>query len=304
MSVRGRSRLFWAVLAVLLAVVPAALAEDPVSIAVMDFEDAKLNNWWGWDWNVGQQFTVLVTDALLEKDKFQIMERSRLEEIMAEQNLQMSGAVDESTAVQIGKLLGVRLMVLGSVTEFQMTGASGLSIGGFGLGLQKASVKLSARLVDVQTGQILASSKGEGSASGASISGSLSGVGFNTEKFRSTTLGKASVKAVESLTKDLVGKIESSIDKVQSAQAVTKLSGKVAAVLSPAQVVIDLGSKKGVRKGQTFNVFRLQTVPGLSQPVRVPVGVIKVSSVDPEAAVASVTQTESEIQAGDAIEAL
>ncbi|MDI6871742.1 MAG: CsgG/HfaB family protein [Bacillota bacterium] len=94
------------------------------------------------------------------------MERTRLEQIMKEQNFQAGTAVDESTAVQLGRVLGVRLMVLGAVTEFNVRGISGLSVGNIGLGVQTASAKVSARLVDVQTGEILAAVKGEGNASG------------------------------------------------------------------------------------------------------------------------------------------
>lgn len=292
------------VLLLLLALVPVALAEDnELNVAVMKFEDVKVNHWWSGDWDVGDQFTVLVTDGLVGKGKFQVMERARLDQIMSEQHLQTSGAVDESTAVQIGKLLGVRVMILGSVTDFRMVGASGLSIGGFGVGLQQGIVKLSARLVDVQTGQILASAKGEGTASGASFDGHMSGISFRTSQFRQTTLGNASTKAVDQLANDLASKIEASTAKIQAAAAAPVLTGKVAAVLSPTQVIIDLGKDRGIKKGAAFNIFRLQQVPGLSAPVRVPVGSLKVTSVDQAASVCSVAQLESPVQVGDVVEA-
>ncbi|MGE5623495.1 MAG: CsgG/HfaB family protein [Methanocella sp.] len=291
-------------LLLLLASVPAAQAEgDEISVAVMPFEDVKINQWWDGNWDIGDQFSVLVTDALVGKGKFKVMERTRLAEIMAEQRLQVSGAVDESTAVQLGKLLGVRLMVLGSVTEFRQSGATGLSFGQFGLGLQQASTKLSARLVDVQTGQILAASKGDGQATGASFNLRLSGVSFATSQFRSTTLGQAATKAVDLLVNDLVGKIEANAAKLQYAEAAPALSGRVVAILGPTQVIIDLGKDRGVKKGTAFQIFRLQQVPGLSAPVRVPVGALKVTSVDQAASVCSVTQTESQIQVGDVVEA-
>lgn len=221
---------------------------------------------------------------------------------MKEQGFQTSGAVDASTAVEIGKLLGVRVLILGSVTEFNLSGISGLSFGGFGLGVQKASVKLNARMVDVQTGEILAAIKGEGTASGGSFAARLAGIGFGTSEFRETTLGKASTQAVAQLVNELTAKIELNAAKLE-ASAATRLIGKVLAVLSPTQVIIDLGQDKGVRKGQVFNVFRLQVVPGLAAPVRVPVGVIKLQSVDPAAAVAVVTEKSGDFQVGDVVEA-
>lgn len=286
----------------LLGLVPSALAEEQLNIAIMKFEDVKVDHWWSGSWDVGDQFTVLVTDGIVNKGKFNVMERARIDEIMAEQNFQSGDAVDESTAVQLGKLLGVRVVVLGSVTDFSMKGASGISVGGFGLGLQKGSVQLSARVVDVETGRILASAKGEGSASGASFDAHLSGISFNTEKFQNTTLGKASTKAVSQLVTDLAKKIEENSAKITAAAAAPKLTGKVMAVLGPNQVVIDLGKNRGVKKGQVFQIFRMQMIQGLSAPVRIPVGALKITSVDNEASVCEVTQTQQPVQAGDALE--
>ena len=59
-----------------------------------------------------------------------------MDDIIKELNLQMSGLVDPSTAVQMGRLLGARLVFTGTIDR---------------LG---ADLVLSARIVDVQTGEI------------------------------------------------------------------------------------------------------------------------------------------------------
>jgi TolB-like protein len=68
-----------------------------------------------------------------------VVERERLEEILAELNLQRTAAVDQSTAVRIGRLLGAEMLVFGSFFEL------------FG------TLRMDAKLVRVETGQVLAS---------------------------------------------------------------------------------------------------------------------------------------------------
>ncbi|MGE5507675.1 MAG: hypothetical protein ACM3RP_04175 [Chitinophagales bacterium] len=66
--------------------------------------------------------------------------------------------------------------------------------------------------------------------------------------------------------------------------------------------MIDLGKDKGIKKGQVFNIYRMQAIPGLSAPVRIPVGQLKVSSVDTQASFCDVTQSQQPVQTGDPIE--
>jgi TolB-like protein len=70
--------------------------------------------------------------------KFQIMERAQMEEILKEQGFQQSGACDETAcAVEMGKLLAVSQIVMGSV------------------GLVGKTYTVNVRLVEVNTGEIL-----------------------------------------------------------------------------------------------------------------------------------------------------
>jgi len=77
---------------------------------------------------------------LIGTGAFQVMERSQMDQILKEQAFQQSGACDQSgCAVEIGKLLSVERIVVGSVGR----------IGGL------YSVQL--RLLDVRTGSVLSS---------------------------------------------------------------------------------------------------------------------------------------------------
>ena len=66
-----------------------------------------------------------------------VVERSRLNELMEEQDLGASGRVDPNTAAQVGKLIGAKFMVLGGFVDF------------FG------DFRIDARIVDVETGELV-----------------------------------------------------------------------------------------------------------------------------------------------------
>ncbi|MFC1839800.1 CsgG/HfaB family protein [Thermodesulfobacteriota bacterium] len=77
--------------------------------------------------------------ANLNRD--QVVERMDLEKILNEQSLQLSGMIDENTAVQLGKIKGANYLVLGSIERW----------------LDKVSI--TTRLVDVEKGIIVRSEK-------------------------------------------------------------------------------------------------------------------------------------------------
>jgi len=74
---------------------------------------------------------------LVNSKKFKIADRRRIEQIRKEQNFQISGEVDDNSAVSIGKILGARIVITGSIS------GSG------------NAQRLYLRVLDVQTGQII-----------------------------------------------------------------------------------------------------------------------------------------------------
>jgi TolB-like protein len=89
---------------------------------------------------------MLISDLTTGDGAVEVVERDRLEAVLAEQKLSSSGKVDPRTAVRIGKLLGARYLVLGSYFDL----------------LQ--SLRIDARLVDVETGAIVQSIGADGKA--------------------------------------------------------------------------------------------------------------------------------------------
>ena len=58
---------------------------------------------------------LLVNIRICDKPYFKVIERASLENIMREQKLNLTGAVEEETAVTVGKLVGAEGIILGSV---------------------------------------------------------------------------------------------------------------------------------------------------------------------------------------------
>jgi TolB-like protein len=81
---------------------------------------------------------MLISD-LARVDAVQLVERDRLEAVLAELKLAKSGAVDPTTAAKVGKLLGARYLVLGGY--FDLAG----------------TLRVDARVVEVETGRLVQS---------------------------------------------------------------------------------------------------------------------------------------------------
>ena len=82
---------------------PAAISMPGVhKIAVIDFHGEGRS---------GSQIATLLQSMLLETGYYEILEREKINRILEEKNMALSGIVDDQTAVQVGSLLGVRGLI-------------------------------------------------------------------------------------------------------------------------------------------------------------------------------------------------
>jgi len=180
------------------------------TVAVMDFEYGTIDNWWG-QYDIGKGMADQVVDALVNDGSFRVIERKKLDTVLAEQDFAQS---DPSAAklAKIGKVLGVKYIIAGSITKFSTESRGGaVRVKGIGLGGKKAKseVALTARVIDATTGEILISAKGLGESSkggGASFASGGFGVGTNSEEWRQSGLGDAQEKACTQFVAALVAK--------------------------------------------------------------------------------------------------
>jgi curli biogenesis system outer membrane secretion channel CsgG len=211
----------------LLAGVSLASAQQTrPTVALLDFDYGTVQHWWSGNWDIGKGIADLIVDGLVEDGSYRVIERKRLDAILAEQNFSNSERADPSakTVAAVGKALGVKYLIVGSITKFgtenkdTRVGGGGWGGGKFGLGKVgtskgKATVAVTARLVDTSTGEIMASAKGEGVSSrsglllgggGGGAAGALGEIQMGSSDFRDTVLGEATENAVKQVVEKLV----------------------------------------------------------------------------------------------------
>ncbi len=98
-----------AVVLVFSLLTPAAAA-DRLTVAVFDFESRDAASA-----GAGEKISELIRSELSLTGNFLLLERQKLEQILSEQSLGVAGMADESKAVQTGKLMGAKILVLGRV---------------------------------------------------------------------------------------------------------------------------------------------------------------------------------------------
>lgn len=106
------------VAAALVGAPSSVFAQAKIRIAVSNFENNSTWSWWG-D-NLGRAAADELATQLVQTGKFTVIERAQLDAILREQNLGASGAVTPATAAKVGKLLGVQLLLTGSITAFSI----------------------------------------------------------------------------------------------------------------------------------------------------------------------------------------
>ena len=79
-------------------------------VAVMDFDYGTVDNWWG-QYDIGKGMADQVVDALVNDGSFRVIERKKLDTVLAEQDFAQSDRADPSAAklAKVGKVLGVSL---------------------------------------------------------------------------------------------------------------------------------------------------------------------------------------------------
>ena len=225
---------FWSVLAI--AVLFLAVGASPAlsqgkssrpTVAVLDFDFGSVQNWWGGNWDIGKGISDMIVDGLLEDGAYRLIERKKLDALLGEQDFSNSDRADPSAAkiAGLGKALGVKYMVVGTITKFGTEESSkGINAGAFGGGRfglgkvgkskGKATVAITARIIDTTTGEIMASAKGEGTSSrsgmllgaggGGGGGGASGGISMGSSDYKESILGEATEVAVLQVVAKLV----------------------------------------------------------------------------------------------------
>jgi curli biogenesis system outer membrane secretion channel CsgG len=145
----------------------------------------------------------MLATSLFNTNRYIVLERQTLQDVLTEQDLGASGRVSQPTAAPIGQIEGAELLVTGAVTEFE-PGSSGVGggigggswgsvIGGVVGGIQKSHVAIDLRVVDTRTSRIVAATSVAGEATDFNLGGVLVGshVGGGLGGYSKTPIEKA-----------------------------------------------------------------------------------------------------------------
>ena len=127
----------------------------------------------------------MITTALFQSNRYIVLERESISDVLLEQEFSASGRVGEASRIPAGQVEGAELLVVGAVTGFDAAAAGG---GGFPIPIpinrgrdvivldvefRKAFVSMDLRVIDTRTGRIVSTVAVEGSARkfGAGLSG-------------------------------------------------------------------------------------------------------------------------------------
>jgi len=304
-------------LALLLVADPAS-AQQKKRVAILSFDDAAVEasaaKAVGTSQDVGGFLADVVVKELLKGSTYTVVERRAIDQVLKEQNFSNSNRVDPKTAAAIGRLLGVDAIIMGSVTQFGVE-ESAVALGSGPLGRvtrgvlgggkrvnTKATVGLTARMVDTKTGEILTAASGSGESSKASVAASGYATGdidLTSRSFEETMLGEAVNRAAE--------QVAASLNEFGSKLATGPVdySGLVADV-SGKTLIVNVGKLKGVQVGDTIEISRAgrqildpQTKKVLRTIVD-KVGTAKVTEVDDASATATLTGTAA-VQVSDQV---
>lgn len=194
-------------------------------VAVTRFENKSAKG----SYEIGEGMAEMLGNALFSTNRFIVLERQAIGDVIVEQDFGASGRVKQETAPRIGEIEGADLLIMGTITEFEpgTAGAAGekevsfplpgrirreigdvLGSHRIGGGFKKAHLALIVKVIDAKTGRRLASEQVEGSATDIEGLGGLSGgiLSASLSGYSKTPMEKAVRIAIEEAVKVIVAK--------------------------------------------------------------------------------------------------
>jgi len=110
--------------------------QDVPTVAVMDFSSFMMGEG-GASVNLGKAISAMLVTEFSGREGMRIVERARLNDLLREQDLNLSGRIEETDAIEVGKMLGVQYVLHGQVTSIV------------------DNLRMDIRAVDVETSEIV-----------------------------------------------------------------------------------------------------------------------------------------------------
>jgi len=235
-------------------------------VAVLDFENGAVQSVVNSSYlgthapDVGKGVSELLISKLVHDGSVTVVERSALDKVLAEQDFANSQRADPATAARLGKLLGVDAIILGTITHYDYTEKikKASSFWGYSSSPKaeydvSAKAQISTRLVSPDSAAVLAVSEGTGETERKGVKIDLRDTGARllmASGVNSPLMNETIDKAVAQLAAQLEAEL------VKLPPRIPTINGLVADAGQTGQLVVNIGSRDGVRVGQRFQVFR------------------------------------------------
>lgn len=251
----------------------------PQVVTVTSFEN---RSGFSGKWNLGSGMADLLVSELMKSRNFVLVERTHLQTVVEELELQKDDHFRPEGKVDTKRLKNAKYLVRGTINDFSQIGGGSLSVflrsivfGGKGY---RARVALNLTIVDVESGEILHSvqSSGVAHAGEAYVQTKYENVAFAGDAFFSTPLGEATRDAIQEGVIEIIKKMpkvfwEPMIADVPNSKNVFINGGRDRKLVSGTVFEVR-GDSKMITDPSTGDVLKI--LPG---PV---IGRIKVVSVE------------------------
>ncbi|MBN1917114.1 MAG: hypothetical protein JW889_04315 [Verrucomicrobia bacterium] len=199
--------------------------------------------------SLGNSFSDMLASALDRTERFIVVNRENLDQVLDEKTLARSDETAKSAVAKTGQLLSAQYIVVGAVTEFeqhtQETGG-GLRIGEVSVGakITKASIAVVVRMINTQSGEEF-TQRVEGTSQATGVAADYEGKdwGLGGQHFQKSPLGKAVQNALDQAVVLLGTRI---INEPWTGKVVMAKDGKI---------YINAGERNGVKVGDVFVVY-------------------------------------------------
>jgi TolB-like protein len=219
MNILGRLSVLFCVT---LFLVSAASAQIKPTIAVLSLEAKNVNK------ETADAVADILSTELFNSQRFNVIERQAITRILEEQKLQMTGVTDMNQAVEIGKVLNVAKIMIGSVSRLGDT------------------FIVNTRLVDVKTGALELAQNAKSTRGEEGLTSAISELVANISQ-------KVTVEGS-------IIRINPNVLLIDLGQKHGLLDGQDLAVVRVGDVVTDLGGAIIGRSEDTIGSIRISSV--------------------------------------------
>jgi curli biogenesis system outer membrane secretion channel CsgG len=213
--------------------------------------DSTNRSGWNGSYNLGSNLTIMLESALFDTNRFVLVEREQLSDLIREQDLQTSGRMAQANKVaQTGKLRPAQYLAtveITSVEDNSSGGGGGVRVRGIRVGSSggKARITCIAKLIDSTSGEIVAkkSITGEAGRSKLTVGVYRRGIGADFNQFQKTPIGEAAQDVINQAAFYIAKQME---DKDITGAVVTTAAGRV---------IINRGSRHNYQDGMRLEMI-------------------------------------------------